>query len=115
MASKPIILLRPTKEESHGSKLVPVMQEGQQKAPQGLGWAKLRRNTALRQGFSNFTGHQNLLGNLFRTTFLGPSLYLADQNVLKNLYFDKAQTVDLGPLESLERLGNSPCLSAVPK
>lgn len=64
---------------------------------------------------SNFSGHQNLLGNFFKIRFLGLSLQQKSLNVLEHLYFDKAQTADLGPLENLERLRNPPCLSAVPK
>lgn len=44
-----------------------------------------------------------------------PPSNLVNQNVLEHLYFDKAQTADLGPIESSETLGNPPCLSAVPK
>jgi len=96
------------------------MQEQQQKAVQGTGWAKLRTTAQSQKKpkavVSNSSVHQNLQGNMFRIRFLGPSLHLMDENVLAHSYFDKAQTADLGLPESLERLGNPPrALSAVTK
>lgn len=92
------------------------MQEGQEKvayrAKAEMGVQPRVRNP--RQWLSDFSGHKNLLGNFFRIRFLGPSLHQKSLNVLGHLYFDKAQTADLGPLENLERLRNPPCLSAVP-
>lgn len=72
------------------------MQEQQEKAVLGTGWAKLRRTTAQSQKkpkavVSNSSAHQNLQGNMFRTRFLGPFLHLMDENVLAHSYFDKAQ------------------------
>lgn len=50
MASNHIILLCPTKKAKyHKSKLVPVMQEEQQKAAWGLGWGKAEGVTTQNQ------------------------------------------------------------------
>lgn len=115
MASNPITLLCPTKELNiTWVQISPSHAGGATEGSLGTRLGKAEKKYSpeseetLRQWFSNFSGHENLLGNMFRIRFLGPSLHLTDQNVLEHLYFDKIQTADLGPPESLERLGNPP-------